>query len=147
MVSPHRATFVKTMPRLCAERDGVSVVAVRHGCPIFAADFAAALEIVTPRLVVDRGAPTGIFHCVNAGETMRHGFAEAVVAGPARRGCRNVPVSGIPTSAYPTPARRPANSVLSTERLETVYGIPMRPWQVVPDDILDRLVSPAATGV
>ncbi|MEE7477019.1 dTDP-4-dehydrorhamnose reductase [Methylobacterium hispanicum] len=147
VVSPHRANFVKTMLRLAAERDGLSVVADQHGCPTSAADLAAALKTVTLRLVADASAPTGTFHCVNAGETTWHGFAEAIVAGAARRGGRSVPVSGIPTSAYPTPARRPANSVLSTETLAQAYGITMRPWQAALDDILDRLVGPVGTGV
>lgn len=147
VVSPHRANFVKTMLRLSAERDGLNVVADQHGCPTSAADLAAALKTVTLRLVADASAPTGTFHCVNAGETTWHGFAEAIVAGAARRGGRSVPVSGIPTSAYPTPARRPANSVLSTETLVQAYGITMRPWQAALDDILDRLVGPVGTGV
>jgi dTDP-4-dehydrorhamnose reductase len=147
VVSPHRANFVKTMLRLSAERDGLNVVADQHGCPTSAADLAAALKTVTLRLVADASAPTGTFHCVNAGETTWHGFAEAIVAGAARRGGRSVPVSGIPTSAYPTPARRPANSVLSTETLAQAYGITMRPWQAALDDILDRLVGPVGTGV
>ncbi len=57
-------------------------------------------------------------------------------------GGRSVPVTGIPTSAYPTPARRPANSRLSTESLTAAYGIVPRPWQEALDDILDRLVGP-----
>ncbi|TXN15045.1 sugar nucleotide-binding protein, partial [Methylobacterium sp. WL122] len=58
---------------------------------------------------------------------------------------REVPVAGIPTSAYPTPARRPANSELSTESLTTAYGIAMRPWQQALDTILDRLIGPVPT--
>jgi dTDP-4-dehydrorhamnose reductase len=147
VVSPHRSNFVKTMLRLAAERDGLTVVADQHGCPTAAADLAEALKTVTLRLVADPGAPTGTFHCVNAGETTWHGFAETIVAGSVRRGGRSVPVAGIPTSAYPTPARRPANSVLSTETLAEAYGITMRPWQAALDDILDRLVGPVGTGV
>ncbi len=68
-------------------------------------------------------------------------------AGSARRGGRAVPVKGIPTSAYPTPARRPANSRLSTDSLTAAYGIAPRPWQAALDDILDRLVGPVSEGV
>ncbi|GJE29940.1 dTDP-4-dehydrorhamnose reductase, partial [Methylobacterium oxalidis] len=144
VVSPHRANFVKTMLRLSAERERLSVVEDQHGSPTSAADLAAALRIVTLRLVSDAQAPTGTFHCVNAGATTWCGFARAIVAGAAHRGGRQVPVDGIPTSAYPTPARRPANSQLSTASLRAAYGLTMRPWEDALADILDRLIGPAA---
>ncbi|MEG9529554.1 MAG: dTDP-4-dehydrorhamnose reductase [Hyphomicrobiales bacterium] len=147
VVSPHRGNFVKTMLRLAAERDALTVVDDQHGCPTSAADLAAALAVIARRLATDSGAPTGTFHCVNAGDTTWRGFAEAIVAGSARRGRRSVPVKGIPTSAYPTPARRPANSRLSTDSLTDAYGVAPRPWQAALDDILDRLVGPVSEGV
>ena len=147
VVSPHRGNFVKTMLRLAGERDALTVVDDQHGCPTSAADLAAALATIAQRLARDPGAPTGTFHCVNAGDTTWRGFAEAIVAGAARRGGRSVPVKGIPTSAYPTPARRPANSRLSTDSLAAAYGIAPRPWQAALDDILDRLVGPVTEGV
>ncbi len=142
VVSPHRGNFVKTMLRLAGERDGLSVVNDQVGCPTSAADLAAALATVALRMADDPKAPTGTFHCVNAGATSWCGFAEAIVEGAARRGGRSVPVTGIPTSAYPTPARRPANSRLSTESLTNAYGIRPRPWQAALDDLLDQLVGP-----
>ncbi len=138
VVSPHRGNFVKTMLRLAGERDGLSVVDDQIGCPTSAADLAAALATVALRMAADPQAPTGTFHCVNGGATSWCGFARAIVEGAARRGGRSVPVTGIPTSAYPTPARRPANSRLSTESLTAAYGIVPRPWQEALDDILDR---------
>lgn len=144
VVSPHRGNFVKTMLRLSAERDGLGVVDDQHGCPTSAADLAAALQTIALRLAADPDAPVGTFHCVNAGATTWCGFARAIVAGAAARGGRSVPVTGIPTSAYPTPARRPANSVLSTATLQAAFGIAPRPWEAALDDILDRLVGPVA---
>ncbi|SFL88387.1 dTDP-4-dehydrorhamnose reductase [Methylobacterium pseudosasicola] len=146
VVSPHRGNFVKTMLRLAGERDALTVVNDQHGCPTSASDLAAALAAIAQRLAEDPAAPTGTFHCVNAGATTWHGFAEAIVAGAARRGGRSIPVNGIPTSAYPTPARRPANSRLSTDSLTAAYGIAPRPWQAALDDILDRLVGPVSEG-
>ncbi|SFE45213.1 dTDP-4-dehydrorhamnose reductase [Methylobacterium sp. 13MFTsu3.1M2] len=147
VVSPHRGNFVKTMLRLAAERDALTVVNDQHGCPTSAADLAAALATIAQAMAADPVAPTGTFHCVNRGDTTWCGFAEAIVAGSARRGGRSVPVKGIPTSAYPTPARRPANSRLSTDSLTAAYGIAPRPWQAALDDILDRLVGPVSEGV
>ncbi|SFM85461.1 dTDP-4-dehydrorhamnose reductase [Methylobacterium pseudosasicola] len=146
VVSPHRGNFVKTMLRLAGERDALTVVNDQHGCPTSASDLATALAGIAQRLAEDPAAPTGTFHCVNAGATTWHGFAEAIVAGAARRGGRSIPVNGIPTSAYPTPARRPANSRLSTDSLTAAYGIAPRPWQAALDDILDRLVGPVSEG-
>ena len=143
VVSPHRGNFVKTMLRLAGERDRLTVVDDQHGCPTSAADLAGALAAIARRLAEDEGAPTGTFHCVNDGATTWCDFARAIVAGSARRGGRSVPVEGIPTAAYPTPARRPANSCLSTQSLTDAYGIPPRPWEAALDDILDRLVGPA----
>ncbi len=145
VVSPHRGNFVKTMLRLAAERDRLTVVDDQHGCPTSAADLAAALAAIAVRLAEDPAAPTGTFHCVNEGATTWCGFARAIVAGGARRGGREVPVEGIPTSAYPTPARRPSNSRLSTDSLNVAYGIAPRPWEAALDDILDRLVGPVTT--
>ena len=144
VVSPHRGNFVKTMLRLANERERLTVVDDQHGCPTSAGDLAAALRDIALRLAADEAAPTGTFHCVNAGATTWRGFAQAIVAGAARRGRRSVPVAGIPTSAYPTPARRPANSVLSTASLTAAFGIAPRAWEAALDDILDRLVDPVA---
>ncbi|WP_232630354.1 dTDP-4-dehydrorhamnose reductase [Methylobacterium sp. Leaf118] len=143
VVSPHRGNFVKTMLRLANERDRLTVVDDQHGCPTSAADLAAALATVALRLAQDDAAPTGTFHFVNDGATTWCGFARAIVEGAGRRGGRTVPVEGIPTHAYPTPARRPANSRLSTASLTQAYGIAPRPWSAALDDILDRLVGPA----
>lgn len=143
VVSPHRGNFVKTMLRLAAERDKLTVVDDQHGCPTSAADLAGALAVIALRLAQDEAAPTGTFHFVNDGATTWCGFARAIVEGAAQRGGRSIPVEGIPTSAYPTPARRPANSRLSTQSLTDAYGIAPRPWGEALDDILDRLVGPA----
>ena len=142
VVSPHRGNFVKTMLRLAAERDRLTVVDDQHGCPTSATDLAAALATVALRMAGDPAAPTGTFHCVNDGSTTWCGFARAIVAGGAKRGGRAVPVEGIPTAAYPTPAQRPSNSRLSTDSLREAYGILPRPWQDALDDILDRLAGP-----
>ncbi|NEU12809.1 dTDP-4-dehydrorhamnose reductase [Methylobacterium sp. BTF04] len=142
VVSPDRGNFVKTMLRLSAERDTLTVVDDQHGCPTFAADLAHGLATIAQRLVREPEGATGTHHYVNAGATTWCGFARAIVAGAARRGGRSVSVDGIPTSAYPTPARRPANSQLSTASLTQAYGLRPRPWEEALEDLLDRLVGP-----
>jgi dTDP-4-dehydrorhamnose reductase len=125
VVSPHRANFLKTMLRLGAEREELRVVADQHGCPTFAADLAAAIRTILLRLMADRGAPTGTFHFVNEGEASWAEFAAEIMAASGRA-ARVVPIT---TAEYPTPARRPANSRLSTEKLRRDWGIAPPPWR------------------
>jgi dTDP-4-dehydrorhamnose reductase len=146
VVSPHRGNFVKTMLRLAGERDRLTVVDDQYGCPTSAADLAATLAAIALRLAGDERAPTGTFHSVNDGATTWCDFARAIVAGSARRGGRSVAVEGIPTAAYPTPAKRPANSRLSTQSLSDAYGLAPRPWEAALDDILDRLIGPVRSN-
>ncbi|MHB2166876.1 dTDP-4-dehydrorhamnose reductase [Alsobacter sp. R-9] len=138
VVSPFRANFVKTMLRLASERPSLRVVADQHGTPTVAADLAAALVTVATALA--RGdAPTGTFHFANAGETTWHGLASEVMALSRSMGGPGVPVEPIATADYPTPARRPANSRLSTSRMTRDYGIAPRPWQQAVADVVQEL--------
>ena len=146
VVSPHRGNFVKTMLRLAGEREKLTVVDDQYGCPTSAADLAATLAAIALRMAGDERAPTGTFHCVNDGATTWCDFARAIVAGAARRGGRSVAVEGIPTAAYPTPAKRPANSRLSTQSLSDAFGLAPRPWEAALDDILDRLIGPVRSN-
>lgn len=143
LVSAGGANFVTTMLRLAAERDHVRVVADQHGSPTGADDLAAALARIAGRLIEDPDGATGTFHFANAGATTWHGFAEAIFARSAIRGGPSAVVEPIATSDYPTAAVRPANSVLSTERITRSFGIVPRPWQAALDDILDALIGPA----
>lgn len=145
VVSPYRVNFVKTMLRLAGEREKLTVVDDQHGSPTSADDLARALAAVALRLVNDPAAPAGTFHAVNDGVTTWCGFARAIMDGAAARRARSLPVEPIPTSAFPTPARRPANSALSTRTLGTAYGVILRPWQAALDDILDALIGPATS--
>jgi dTDP-4-dehydrorhamnose reductase len=128
VVSPHRSNFVKTMLRFGAERDEMRVVGDQRGCPTFAGDLARALQTITLRLIDDEAAPTGTYHFVNAGEASWAEFATAIFAASARHGGKQPKVTTITTAEYPTPAKRPANSRLSTARITADYGVTPRPW-------------------
>lgn len=132
VLSAHRANFAKTMLRLAGSHPRLRVVADQRGCPTAAADIAATLATVTLRLIDEAGAPTGTYHFVNEGEASWAELAEAIVAGA-------VPVDPIATADYPTPARRPANSRLSTARLARDYGIAPRPWREAVAEIVAEL--------
>jgi len=142
VVSPHRGNFVKTMLRLAAERDGLKIVDDQRGCPTSARDLAAALATVALRLATDEAAQTGTYHAVNSGETTWCGFARAILQGAAARGHRSVPVEGITTAQFPTPARRPANSRLDTSKLARDHGVQFPAWPDALGVILDELIGP-----
>jgi dTDP-4-dehydrorhamnose reductase len=141
VVSAQGANFVKTMLRLAADRDQLRVVADQHGSPTSAADLAAALATIAVRLADDPTAPTGTFHFSNAGETSWADLARDIFRQSAARGGPSASVEGIPTSDYPTPARRPANSLLSHDAIHTAYGIEPRSWDAALADILDELIG------
>lgn len=142
VVSAHGANFVKTMLRLGAERDALRVVDDQRGSPTAAADLARAVATIAVRLAEDADAPTGTFHFSGAGATTWADFAREIFRQSAARGGPSASVEGIPTSAYPTPARRPANSLLSHSAIRAAYGIAPRPWQAGLSDILDELIGP-----
>jgi len=143
VVSPYGGNFVKTMLRLGAERDVVRVVDDQFGSPTSATDIASTCLTIARRLATDPDCPVGTYHFVNAGETNWCGFARAIFASAERRGRKAPLVEGIPSSAYPTPARRPANSRLSTERLTRDFGIAPDTWENALEAVLDRLIVPA----
>ncbi len=142
--SPFGSNFVKTMLRLNQEKPELNVVDDQHGNPTYAPDLADLIRRLIERLNSPSPDPKyfGTFHAVNSGETTWFGFAEAIIEGAARRGAPRAAVHPIATKDYPTKARRPACSVLSTDKLADVYGIRLRPWSDALPDCLDRLVGP-----
>lgn len=126
----HGANFVKTMLRVGRQRDTLRVVDDQHGCPTQAGDLAEAILSIA-RSIVDERMPAegwGVFHCAGAGPTTWCGFAREIFRQAAPRLERVPTVEAIATADYPTPARRPANSVLDCERLARVHGLRLRPW-------------------
>jgi dTDP-4-dehydrorhamnose reductase len=123
--SAHGANFVKTMLRF-SDRPELKVVDDQFGRPTFAGDLAEAVLTVGLRLARDENAPTGLFHFAGAEAVSWHQFATAIFES------RPPPVptvTAIPTRDYPTPAPRPANSVLDCTRIEGAFGIVPRPWR------------------
>ncbi|RZJ82962.1 MAG: dTDP-4-dehydrorhamnose reductase, partial [Brevundimonas sp.] len=146
VLGPDRANFLKTMLRLAADRPTLRVVEDQIGCPTSAADIAETLKTLTLRLLADPGAPTGVYHFVNAGETSWAGLAREILRLSADRGGPSAEVEGIPTTDYPTPARRPANSRLATDKITRDFAIHPRPWQDAVIEIVDRLMTERASA-
>lgn len=107
--------FVKTMSRLMVERDSLNVVNDQIGSPTYAADLAQAIVTILnhPKW------QAGIYHFSNEGEISWYEFALAI----QEIGGFDCVVSGIPSSAYPTPAKRPAYSLLDKTKIKQVYNV------------------------
>ncbi|MEX0759258.1 MAG: dTDP-4-dehydrorhamnose reductase [Tistlia sp.] len=121
--SPFRSNFVKTMLRLGAERPELRIVDDQLGCPTAAADIAAAVLTIAEAVVRPGFSDWGTYHFVGAERMTWFGFARRIFE-LARAEGRPVPaLAPITTPEYPTPAPRPAYSVLDTTNLGRVFGI------------------------
>ena len=107
------------------EHAEIRVVDDQHGCPTAAYDIARAIVVASGRLLVGSGA-FGTFHFCGLGSTSWYGFAQAIFELSEDLHPKLV---AIPTSARPTPARRPANSTLDGAKFRRLYGVAGRPWR------------------
>ena len=127
----HGKNFLNTMLKLGKDRETLKIVNDQYGAPTFAPDLAGgALEALTQSLEMS-SFPSGIYHLCNEGETTWYQFAQAIFDLAKERG---IPLKiqeliPIPSSEYPTPARRPQNSRLSTEKFYTTFGFRLPSWQ------------------
>lgn len=131
----HGANFLRTMLRVGAERDTLNVVSDQIGTPTPA----ALIADVTAQVLQHPGQLSGTWHLTAGGQTSWHGFAEAIFAEALAHGLlEKVPaVEAIPSSGYPTPARRPSWSVLDNRRLQQDFGVVLPPWE----DGLKRVIA------
>ncbi|MCK5274803.1 MAG: dTDP-4-dehydrorhamnose reductase [Alphaproteobacteria bacterium] len=139
------ANFLLTVRRLAGELEEMRIVADQTGAPTWARGIAGATALILARC----GAPAdtgilaekgGIYNLTASGETTWHGFAEAIVEWLRATGqpvrCKKVhPIS---TSDYPTPAKRPANSLLDCTKLRETFGITIPDWRDQMDLCVDR---------
>lgn len=137
----HGKNFMRTMLRLAAEREELRVVADQVGSPTTAEWIAATTVPVLRAMLDDSARSVGVRHLTAAGETTWHGFASAIVDIAHARGliARKPSVVPIATADYPTPARRPAYSVLDNDRLIAELGIAWPHWR----EGLERMIEKA----
>jgi dTDP-4-dehydrorhamnose reductase len=140
--APFGNNFVRTMLRLTAERDRLRVVDDQVGCPTYAPDIAEAIIAIARKWAGSgwNGEYAGVTHIAGPDVRTWCAFAREIVKGAADRGGRLIPVDPITTSDYPTPAKRPANSCLSSERLQAIFGVRLPPLRSSLDDCLNRLL-------
>ncbi|MDE2597232.1 MAG: dTDP-4-dehydrorhamnose reductase [Sphingomonadales bacterium] len=146
VLSAHRANFLKTMLRLGAERDRLTVVGDQVGCPTTAADIAFALRMIAVRLIEDAQAPVGIYHFVGAGQASWCELAQAIFDLAAPLGGPSPVVAAITSAEFPTRARRPVNSRLDTSKIARDFGIVPPLWQSGVKDIIAELLSAPIDG-
>ena len=132
----HGRNFLLTMLRLGQERDHLSIVRDQIGAPTSATALAQATRSIVDRIfasqLADSSQWSGLYHMTCSGQTSWHGFAEAIfthaeeLALLHRMRPQVLPIS---SSEYPTPAKRPCNSVLSNHKLQQAFGIQLLDWQ------------------
>jgi len=147
VVGAHGNNFAKTILRLALEREQLNVVADQYGAPTSA----ALLADVTAQLVRQRQRegderfPFGLYHLVASGETTWCEYARFVVseALAAGRSLKLVPaaIRAIPSSEYPTPAKRPGNSRLDTHKLRGRFGLELPDWQCGVRHVLQQILA------
>jgi dTDP-4-dehydrorhamnose reductase len=137
--------FAKTMLRMAQERDKFAVINDQHGAPTGAdliADVTAhAMRHLLKRQNISLG---GVYHLAASGETTWHGYASHVIekakAMKPELGWKVADIAPVPTSAFPTPAKRPMNSRLCTHKLQQAFGLVMPPWQQGVDRMLFEIL-------
>ncbi|MGN5519559.1 dTDP-4-dehydrorhamnose reductase [Halopseudomonas sp. Lyrl_26] len=146
VVGTHGHNFAKTMLRLAAEKRQLDIVSDQWGAPTSA----ALLADITAHLLrqysqgAPRNFPYGLYHLTASGETNWHQYASHIIE-YARAAGKPIQVAAdairpIATSGYPTPARRPLNSRLSTRKLQETFNVCLPDWTEGVDHILEQLI-------
>jgi dTDP-4-dehydrorhamnose reductase len=142
--SPWGANFVKTMLRLAATRPNIGVVDDQKGSPTYAPHLAAIVLAIAARVAADpAGVRWGVYHAAGLGETTWFGLAREVFRRAAEQGLPAADVAAIAAAAYPTLARRPANSRLNCDRLRRSLGLELPDWPTGVQDCVARLAKSA----
>ena len=132
--------FMLTMMRLAREREKLQVVSDQVGCPTWSRLIAETTTLAVNRTIAagDFAAFSGTYHLASSGATSWHGFASAIIGLMPAEGRKCAQVEAIPTSAYPTPAKRPAYSMLGCDKLERTFGLRLPPWEESLKQVLEK---------
>lgn len=124
--------FAKTMLRLAKERDKLTVIDDQYGAPT-GAELLADVTAHAIRQTVIKPELAGLYHLVAGGETTWHGYARFVIEQARQAGIpvkvEQADIAPVPTTAFPTPAKRPHNSRLNTPKLQTAFDLVLPPWE------------------
>ena len=137
--------FAKTMLRLAKERDQLTVINDQFGAPT-GAELLADVTALALRCALSAPSLAGIYHLAAAGETTWYGYAQTVLAHAQQAGIAlkagPEAVIAVPTTAFPTPAQRPLNSRLNTQKLQTAFGLTLPDWQIGVTRMLNETLTP-----
>jgi dTDP-4-dehydrorhamnose reductase len=140
---PHGKNFLLTMLRLGRERGRLSIVDDQFGAPTTSLAIAEATRKIVDSVLAGSAGPVnewaGIYHMTCGESTTWCGFAKAIFARVPLPGDRKPEITGIPASEYPTPAKRPLNSVLSNEKLHSRFGVRLPDWATALDTVTQQL--------
>jgi dTDP-4-dehydrorhamnose reductase len=141
---PHGQNFLLTMLRMGRERDRLNVVDDQHGAPTSSIELANATRTIVEGVLAGRfgfdDAWAGLYHMTCSGSTTWCGFAQAIFARAGRLLNGRAPQANpIPAADYPTPAKRPRNSVLSNALLQHRFGVQLVRWETALDAVLEEL--------
>lgn len=144
--SIHGNNFVKTMLRLGAERDALGVVADQYGTPTTASQIAASIVLVIKAIAAadDASKLYGTYHMTCDGQANWHDFAEAIFSQAAPLTGKRPKVNPIKTEDYPTPAKRPANSVLDCTKFDRTFNTSRPGWRLALKPVVETLVREGA---
>lgn len=132
LYSPYGNNFVKTMRRLGTEKESINVVSDQIGTPTYAYDLAAAIVKILPQMTQKN---RGVYHFTNEGVCSWYDFAHEIMK-MSDLTCEVIP---IPSSAYPTRAKRPFYSVLDKTKIKNTFGIKINHWTTALQDCLQRM--------
>ncbi len=136
--------FARTMLKLAQEREALKVIADQIGAPT-GADLLADLSAHMIRAARADASLAGTYHTVAAGETSWHGYASHVIAFARAAGVAlkvgEGAVEAVPTSAFPTPAKRPLNSRLDTRKLRERFGVTLPDWRAGVERMLTEILG------
>ena len=132
--------FMLTMMRLAREREKLRVVADQIGSPTWSRMIAEATALSLKQVLAasDVAAFNGVYHLSASGSTSWHGFAESIVRLMPDEGKKCRQVEAISTPEYPTPAKRPAYSVLNCDKLKRTFGLQLPDWEESLKQVLDK---------
>lgn len=141
----HGHNFVRTMLGRIGKNAELRVVDDQRGCPTAAADLARTLLAIALRQLADPASVAGIYHFANAGVTTWFRFAQAIFARARAHGLEVPAVIPIPTSGYPTRARRPANSALDCTSTLKTFGVAQPSWRDSLPPVVDAILAQPPT--
>lgn len=135
--------FAKTMLKLAAERDALTIIDDQHGAPT-GAELLADVTAHAARMTLANPELSGTYHLVADGETTWYGYARHVIEFARARGVpikvTSEAIRPVPTTSFPTPAQRPLNSRLDTAKLRRAFGLVLPPWQQGVERMLNEIL-------